>query len=110
MKLAFQYIPVQDMATALAFYRDTLGWPEAWREGDSTVALQIPDSDVQVMLTTDWLDQPGPMYLVPSVANFLAEHPDIPITSPHEEIPDGSLAALSDPFGNTFFVLDQASA
>ena len=27
------YLPVPDLAKALAFYRDGLGWAEVWREG-----------------------------------------------------------------------------
>jgi len=106
MNLTFLHIPVKDLATAVTFYRDTLGWSEAWRMGDDTVAFAIPESEVQVMLVVDG-DQPGPMYLVPSVATFLAEHPDVPIASPAEEIPDGSVVGLNDPSGNVFFVFDQ---
>jgi hypothetical protein len=34
----------------LALYRDELGWEEAWREGDTTVSLKLPGTDVQLML------------------------------------------------------------
>ena len=50
MKLAFVYVPVQDMSRALAFYRDTLGLEELWREGDGTVALRAPDDEAGLML------------------------------------------------------------
>jgi catechol 2,3-dioxygenase-like lactoylglutathione lyase family enzyme len=42
MKLTFFYLPVADLKEALALYRDTLGWQEAWREGDTTTSLRLP--------------------------------------------------------------------
>jgi predicted enzyme related to lactoylglutathione lyase len=108
MKLTFIYAPVTDLAEALTFYRDTLGWSEAWREGDSTVAFQLPDSAVQVMVDVDADQPPGPMYLVDNVAAFLAGKPSLKVTMPPYEIPDGVVAAVQDPAGNTLYVFDQA--
>ena len=42
MKFDMLYLPVPDLAKALAFYRDGLGWAEAWREGETTAGLQLP--------------------------------------------------------------------
>ena len=58
MKLEFLYAPTRDLQVSLALYRDELGWEEAWREGDSTVSLKLPGSDVQLML--DATDGAGP--------------------------------------------------
>jgi catechol 2,3-dioxygenase-like lactoylglutathione lyase family enzyme len=33
---------VADVKQALGFYRDTLGWEEAWREGETTTSLGMP--------------------------------------------------------------------
>lgn len=44
MQLTFMYQSVDDLPAALAFYRDALGFQEAWREGDSTVAFELPGS------------------------------------------------------------------
>ncbi len=46
----FIYVPVQDLAPALALYRDTLGLDELWREGDLTVGLGIPGNEAPLMV------------------------------------------------------------
>ncbi|HUP18090.1 MAG TPA: VOC family protein [Acidimicrobiia bacterium] len=53
MQLTYLYHPVKDIAKAVAFYRDVLGWDESWRMGDDTAAMQIPNSTVTVMLAID---------------------------------------------------------
>lgn len=109
MKLAFLYAPVSDLAAGAAFYRDVLGWDEAWREGDHTIAFATPDSEVQVMVSVD-TDPAGPMYLVDSVDDYLATHPALAAATAVQDIPDGKVALLADPAGNAFYVLDQSAA
>ena len=46
--VGFFYMPVPELAPALAFYRDTLGWTEGWREGDHTVTLEMPGVTAQL--------------------------------------------------------------
>ena len=109
MKLTFIYAPVAELAPTIAYYRDVLGLEEGWREGDHTVSFQLPDSDVQVMVSVD--DAPaGPMYLVDDVAAFLAAHPALDVAVPISEIPDGHVAGILDPAGNFSYVLDQPGA
>src|SRR5215510_13107430 len=108
MNLTFVYAPVEHLSAALAFYRDTLGWSEAWREGTDTVAFHLPDSSVQVMVSVDEGAKPGPMYVVPSVTRYLAERPDLPVVLAPRAIPDGQVAAFADPGGNVIYVFDQA--
>ena len=75
MQLSYLFAPVTDLEAAAAFYRDVLGWEEAWREGETTIAFAAPEGDAQVMLdTTEW--PAGPMYLVPDLAAWLARQPD----------------------------------
>ncbi len=109
MKLTFLYQPVVDLAEAAAFHRDRLGFDEAWREGDDTVAFWLPDRSAQLMVSTT--PQPaGPMYLVDSVDAWVRDHPDIVTAVEKFEIPGGSVAGFAAPGGNTFYVFDQPDA
>ncbi len=106
MKLAFIYQPVVDLAEAAAFYRDQLGFDEAWREAEDTVSFWMPDRAAQIMVSTD-PGPAGPMYLVDSVAAWVAEHPQLVAAFDPYEIPGGSLAGFVAPGGNVFYILDQ---
>ncbi len=108
MKLTFLYAPVDELGPALAFYRDALGWREAWREGDTTVAFHLPGSDVQVMVSESSSDVPGPMYLVQDARAFAA-HAGLSPAGAAEEIPGGVVLPFDDPAGNRFYVFDQAT-
>jgi extradiol dioxygenase family protein len=107
MRLRFVYAPVAELAEAEAFYGEELGLARAWREGDDTVAFDLPHSDVQVMVSTS-PEPAGPMYLVDSVADFLAQRPHVAVAVPVFDIPDGQVVGLRDPGGNVFYVFDQA--
>jgi catechol 2,3-dioxygenase-like lactoylglutathione lyase family enzyme len=109
MKLTFVYAPVSDLPAALAYYRDTLGLDESWREGDHTVAFALPDTDVQIMVSVD-TDPAGPMYIVDDAAAWVAAHPELTPLSDVSEIPDGAVVRYADPAGNAFYVFDQAGA
>jgi hypothetical protein len=49
LKLEFLFVPTSDLGASLGLYRDGLGFNEVWREGDATVALALPGSDVQLL-------------------------------------------------------------
>jgi len=106
MKPAFIYTPTSDLPASAAFFRDTLGLEEAWREGDDTVAFSLPDSDLQLMVSTS-PGSSGPMFLVDSATEWVREHPAVQVVVPFEEIPGGSVVGLHDPDGNAFYVFDQ---
>ena len=53
MKLVFLYHPVDDLMDSLSYYRDTLGFEEAWREGEQEIALQLLGSDVKLLIEND---------------------------------------------------------
>lgn len=106
MKLTFFYQPVEDLAGAVAFYRDRLGFEEAWREADDTVAFWLPDRSAQVMVSTE--QQPaGPMYLVDSVDAWMGDHPELDATVKKYEIPGGAVAGFAAPGSHTFYVFEQ---
>jgi hypothetical protein len=110
MKLEFVYTPVAKLDEALAFYRDDLGLSEAWREGDTTVALNFPESDVKLMLDADPSARPGPMFVVASVEDFRRDHPRLSYDAEAFEIPDGWMTSFSDPWGNVVYLMDQSGA
>jgi extradiol dioxygenase family protein len=105
MKLTFMYQSVRDLPSALAFYRDELGLEEAWREGETTVAFELPGSPVQLMLDVPVDDHPrwssGMFCEVPDVQAFVKEHPGFTWVGDVMDIPDGRSATFTDPFGNT---------
>jgi catechol 2,3-dioxygenase-like lactoylglutathione lyase family enzyme len=109
MKLTFLYQRVADLEAALTFYRDELGWDEAWREGGNTVAFWLPGKVAQLMLSDT--DQPaGPMYLVDDVKAWMSEHPRVTVAIPPYEIPGGAVAGFTDAEGSVFYVFDQPDA
>jgi predicted enzyme related to lactoylglutathione lyase len=113
MKLEFLYAPTRDLQAALALYRDELGWEEAWREGESTVSLKLPGTDVQLMLDAaepDGGSAFGPIFVLDDVKRFFAERPAaLSATAEPDEIPGGFLATFQDPSGNTIYVMDQST-
>jgi len=109
VKLTFIYQPVEDLAAAVAFHRDQLGFDEAWREGEEAVAFWLPDRSAQLMLSTT-RQPPGPMFLVDSLDEWMRDHPDVVTDVERFEIPGGAVAGFAAPGGNTFYVFDQPDA
>ncbi len=111
MKLEFLLAPTADMEASLALYRDGLGCEEVWREGDATVALTLPGTDVQLMLDSNDPTAPsGPTFVVDSVEAFHATRPvGLRIVAEPAEIPGGFLATYADPGGLTIYVMDQST-
>jgi len=110
MRLAFIYMPVTDVERALAVYRDKLGWEEAWREGESTVALRLPGTDVELMIDhSDSGYKSGPVLEVESVAAFRDENDGaLRARGEPDEIPGGFFGSFEDPFGNVLHAVDQS--
>jgi hypothetical protein len=111
MKLEFLLVPTSDLEASLALYRDALGFNELWRESDSTVALTVPNSDLQLMLDASDPDAPvGPIFVVDSVKAFDATRPKaLSVIEDVSEIPGGFMATYQDPGGATIYVLDQST-
>lgn len=112
MKLEFLLAPTSDLDASLALYRDALGWQEVWREGDATVSLTLPGTDVQLMLDANDPTAPfGPVFVVDSVQSFHRSRPEaLRVVAEPSEIPDGFMATYRDPAGMTVYVLDQSTA
>jgi predicted enzyme related to lactoylglutathione lyase len=112
MKLEFLYAPTRDLGAALALYRDELGWEEAWREGETTVSLKLPGTDVQLMLdANDPGGAFGPIFITDDAKGFYAKRPAaLGANGEPDEIPGGFLATFHDPSGNTIYVMDQSTA
>jgi catechol 2,3-dioxygenase-like lactoylglutathione lyase family enzyme len=111
MKLEFLNLPTRDLQASLALYRDELGWEEAWREGDTTVSLKLPGSDVQLMLVAgDGAESAfGPLFVLDDARQFNAQRPrGLRVTGEPQEIPGGYLVTFEDPSGNTIYVMDQS--
>jgi catechol 2,3-dioxygenase-like lactoylglutathione lyase family enzyme len=111
MKLEFLLVPTSDLSASLGLYRDTLGFTELWREGEATVALTQPDTDVQVMLDANDPDAPvGPLFVVDSVEAFHASRPEtLAVLQEPAEIPGGFLATYRDAGGAVIYVMDQST-
>jgi len=111
MKLEFLFAPTADLEASLALYRDELGWEEVWREGEATVTLSLPGSDVQLMLDANEPSAPfGPLFVVDDVAKFHETRPAaLQVVEAPSEIPGGFLATYQDPGGTTLYVMDQST-
>ncbi|WP_166354937.1 VOC family protein [Phytoactinopolyspora limicola] len=113
MRLTYFYQPVPDLKAALAFYRDELGLNEAWREGDTTVAFELPGTPIQLMIDVapdsgqQW--KPGPFFEVDDVEQFAKERSGVTWAGPVIDVPGGKTAAFTDPGGNTIHVFDQST-
>ncbi len=111
MKLEFLFTPTSDLEASLALYRDGFGFTELWREGDATVALTLPGTEVQLMLDAHDPEAPaGPLFVVDSVDTFHASRPEtLGVLAEPAEIPGGFLATYQDPGGATIYVMDQST-
>jgi catechol 2,3-dioxygenase-like lactoylglutathione lyase family enzyme len=111
MKLEFLFVPTSDLSASLGLYRDGLGFTEVWREGEATVALALPGSDVQLMLDSHDPAAPlGPLFVVDSVEAFHAARPEtLAVIEEPGEIPGGFMATYQDPGGAIIYVMDQAT-
>lgn len=110
MQLQFLYHPVKDLAQAVAFYRDTLGWDEAWRMGDTTCAMAIPNSETTVMLdAVEDRDGPSGFFQVDDVDDFYRAHQDrIVFETPPADVPPIRCVLFRDPGGNLIRVFSES--
>jgi catechol 2,3-dioxygenase-like lactoylglutathione lyase family enzyme len=113
MRLEFIYLPTNDLPSALALYRDRLGFDEVWREGELTVGLRIDGTDTALMVDAAAVPgaPPGPIFGVDRVDDWLADREEaLDVFMPPADIPGGRLMGFRDPAGNHLYVLDQSTA
>jgi predicted enzyme related to lactoylglutathione lyase len=100
-------VPVPDLDSGLAFYRDQLGHRLLWR--DDTIGqagLGLPNSATELVLSTR--QEYAPNWLVTSAdeaAEAVRAAGGRILTEPFD-IPVGRLAVVEDPFGNRLVLLD----
>ncbi|MDQ0208758.1 VOC family protein [Alkalicoccobacillus murimartini] len=113
-KLIFQFVPVQDLAKAVELYRDTLGFSEAWRVGDGTVAFLLPETEVKLMVEQvehGSRDAAGPVFLVPSVNQVFNKYKDhLTFLGEPADTPDGLWLRALDQSGNGIYFTDESKA
>ncbi len=100
-------IPVPDLDQGIRFYGDRLGHALLWRhDALGQAGLRIPDSDTEIVLTTE-LDY-APNWLVTSVPDavrsVVAAGGQV-LVGP-TPIPVGTVAVVEDPFGNPLTLVD----
>ena len=100
-------IRVPSLPEGLAFYRDQLGHHLLWRnDATGQLALSLPDSDTEIVLTTQQSYQPN--WLVPSVDEAVEKfslNGGTILVGP-ADIDVGRLAVVADPFGNALVLVD----
>lgn len=100
-------VPVPDLDTGLAFYRDTLGHQLRWRNDErGQAALALPEATAELVLTTR--EPYAPAWLVASADEAAATIQTAGgriITEPFD-IPVGRVALAADPFGNVLVLID----
>ena len=100
-------VPVPDLDSGLAFYRDRLGHRLLWRnDAVGQAGLAMPDGDSELVLTTRQAYEPD--WLVTSVPDAVAALVAAggSVTTEPVETPVGRAAVVADPFGNALVLVD----
>ncbi|MCA0173066.1 VOC family protein [Bacillus sp. RAR_GA_16] len=111
MKLAFLCHPTKNLKESVSFYRDVLGFEEAWREGNHTVALKLEkNEEVQIMIEDDEDGvASGGVFVLENVDEFYEENQSkLNFVKQPCDIPPGRYAIFTDPDGNPFRVIDMS--
>lgn len=98
---------VPELDAGLAFYVDRLGHELRWRNDDiGQAAVALPDSDTEIVLTTEHGYEPN--WLVHSVDDAIVtiEAAGGRLLSSVTEIPVGRVAVVADPFANVLVLVD----
>ncbi len=107
-KLDCLRVPVPDIESGLAFYRDRLGHELIWRT-DTQAGLRLPETDAEIVIHTEG-DELEPNLLVADAgeaAALLAEAGGNVIVEPFDT-QIGRCAVVQDPWGNRLVLLDMS--
>jgi predicted enzyme related to lactoylglutathione lyase len=100
-------VHVPSLDEGIAFYVDRLGHSLRWRNDDiGSAGLALPDSDTEIVLTTEHGYEPN--WLVESAVDAAAaiEAAGGRVLAPPFDIPVGRIAVVADPFGNVLVLID----
>ena len=101
-------LPVNDLESALGFYRDKLGLRLVWRT-ENDAGLAMPDTDAEIVLDTDGAGNEIDL-LVASADDAAAEFVRAggTLLTPPFDIQIGRCAVVRDPWGNPLVLLDMS--
>lgn len=98
---------VPNLDDGLAFYEGVLGHRLRWRNDEvGQAAVALPDSDTEIVLTTQHGFEPNWLVSSADDAAWRIEENGGKILAPPIDIPVGRLAVVEDPFGNVLVLID----
>ena len=100
-------VRVPDLDAGIAFYVESLGHSLNWRnDGIGSAGLALPESDTEIVLTTEHGYEPN--WLVESAdeaVRTIEKAGGVQLVAPFD-IPVGRVAVVADPFGNALVLID----
>ncbi len=103
-------IQVPDLSKALAFYKERLGLELVWKKGEDQAGLKMSNSDTEIVLVKEELEQPEVDLTVDSVEKSIKKFEEgggKVLVSPFE-IAIGKCSVIEDPWKNKFVILDNS--
>jgi predicted enzyme related to lactoylglutathione lyase len=98
---------VPELDAGLKFYVDALGHPLRWRnDAIGAAAVSLPDSDTEIVLTTEHGYEPNWLVHSADEASERIEREGGKILAAPFDIPVGRVAVVEDPFGNVLVLVD----
>ena len=101
-------IPVPDIQSGLAFYRDRLGHALLWRT-ETSAGLKMPDTDAEIVIQTERPEAEVNLLVqsAEKAAQIIVEAGGSIVEGPFD-IRIGRCAVVQDPWGNRLVVLDMS--
>ena len=101
-------IPVPDIESGLAFYRDRLGHALLWRT-ETSAGLKMPDTDAEIVIQTERPEAEVNLLVqsAEKAAELIVEAGGRIVEGPFD-IRIGRCAVVQDPWGNRLVVLDMS--